>query len=75
MQEAVFDSRLLNDGHLYCPKEFAKPEAKFKVIVTLPDKEVEDASESDIEMAAAADNSDDFLSLEELEYYLSLDEK
>lgn len=75
MQEAVFDSRLLKDGHLYCPKEFAKPEAKFKVIVTLPDKEVEDASESDIEMVSAADNSDDFLSHEELEYYLSLDEK
>ncbi|NIM14328.1 MAG: hypothetical protein GTO45_20020 [Candidatus Aminicenantes bacterium] len=75
MQEAVFDSRLLKDGHLYCPKEFAKPEAKFKVIVTLPDKEVEDASESDMEMAAAVDNSDDFLSHEELEYYLSLDEK
>ena len=74
MQEAVFDSRLLKDGHLYCPEEFAKPKAKFKVIVTLPDHEV-DASESDIEMAAAADNSDDFLSHQELEYYLSLDEK
>jgi hypothetical protein len=75
MQEAVFDSRLLNDGHLYCPEEFAKPKAKFKVIVTLPDNEEEDASESDMEMAAAADNPDDFLSHEELEYYLSLDEK
>ena len=28
MQEAVFDSRLLKDGHLYCPKEFANPEQK-----------------------------------------------
>jgi hypothetical protein len=46
MQEAVFDSRLLNDGHLYCPEEFAKPKAKFKVIVTLPDNGEEDASES-----------------------------
>ena len=74
MQETVFDSRLLKDGHLYCPKEFARPKAKFKVIVTLPDHE-EDPSESDMEMAAAADNSDDFLSRQELEYYLSLDEK
>ncbi|UCH93487.1 MAG: hypothetical protein JSV88_24890 [Candidatus Aminicenantes bacterium] len=72
MQEIVFDSRLLKDGHLYCPKRYANPGAKFKVIVSLPD---EDATDSEIEMAAVVDHSDDFLSKEELDYYLSLDEK
>ncbi len=72
MQEVIFDSQLLKDGHLYCPKEYAKPEAKFKVIVSLPD---EDATDSEMEMAAVADNSDEFLSREEIDYYLNLDEK
>jgi len=39
VQEVVFKSQLLKDGHLYCPKEFADPKAIFKVTVSLPDGE------------------------------------
>jgi hypothetical protein len=70
MQEIVFDSQLLKDGHLFCPKEYARPEARFKVIVSLPDLNVTDG---EIEMAAVTDSPDDFLSKEELDYYLNLD--
>lgn len=44
MQEVIFESQLLKDGHLYCPKEYANPKAQFKVIVSLPDEEVGDSS-------------------------------
>lgn len=40
MQEIVFNTRLLEDGHLYCPDKYAKPKAMYKVIVSLPDEEV-----------------------------------
>jgi hypothetical protein len=36
MREVVFKSELLQDGHLACPKKYAKPWAQFKVIVSLP---------------------------------------
>ena len=72
MHEVVFESQLLKDGHLYCPKEYAKPRARFKVIVSLPD---ENATDSDIELASVIDQSDEFLSEEEIDYYMSLDEK
>jgi hypothetical protein len=72
MHEIVFESQLLKDGHLYCPKEYATPRAKFKVIVTLPDKY---ATDSEIELASVIDNSDEFLSEEELNYYMSLDKE
>ena len=72
MHEVVFESQLLKDGHLYCPKEYAKPRARFKVIVSLPN---EDATDSEIELASAVDNSDEFLSEEEINYYMSLEEK
>lgn len=72
MHEVIFESQLLKDGHLYCPKEYAKPRARFKVIVSLPD---EDASDAEIELASATDHSDEFLSKEEVDYYMSLDEK
>jgi len=39
MQEVEFKSELLEDGHLYCPKKYAKPKAQFKVIVSLPGDE------------------------------------
>jgi hypothetical protein len=39
VQEVVFKSQLLKDGHLYCPKKFADPKAIFKVTVSLPDEE------------------------------------
>lgn len=72
MHEVIFESQLLEDGHLYCPKKYAKPSAKFKVIVSIPG---EDATDSEIESAAAADNSDEFLSEEEINYYMSLKDK
>jgi hypothetical protein len=40
VNEVVFKSQLLKDGHLYCPKEYANLQAEFKVIVSLPDEEV-----------------------------------
>lgn len=72
MHEVVFDSQLLQDGHLYCPQEYANPRARFKVIVSLPD---ESATDTEIELVSVVDHADDFLSKEEVDYYLSLDEK
>jgi len=67
MRESVFNSKLLEDGHLYCPKKFAVKDAKFKVIVSIPQ---DNASDSEIEMASTIDNPDDFLTEEEIKYYL-----
>ncbi len=39
VHEITFQTELLNDGHLYCPKEYASPKAIFKVIVSLSDTE------------------------------------
>jgi hypothetical protein len=38
----------LKDGHLYCPEKYAKPNAVFNVIVSLPEP---DATQNDIETA------------------------
>ena len=38
MNEVVFKSQLLEDGHLYCPEKFADPNAQFQVTVTFSDK-------------------------------------
>jgi len=74
MNTVTFESKLLSDGHLYCPEEFAqKKNALFKVIVIFEDTETE-ASEHDMELSAVNDNSTDFLSEEELGYYFSLEE-
>ena len=74
MGTQTFESRLLPDGHLYCPKEFIKKKnAHFKVIVIFEDADVE-ASENDIELSSIIDISHDFLSEEELNYYLNLEE-
>ena len=70
MQEIMFESQLLKDGHLSCPKEYATPMARFKVIVSIPD---ENATDSELEMASIVDQSDEFLSDQELEYYMNLD--
>ncbi len=72
MHEVIFESQLLKDGHLYCPKEFTSPKATYKVIVSLPG---DIATDSDMETAAVVDQSDEFLSREELRYYMSLDDK
>jgi hypothetical protein len=53
-------------------KEYAEPGAKFKVIVSLPD---ETAADSDIESASVIDQSDEFLSEEEVNDYMKPDEE
>jgi len=60
---------------LYCPKEFAqKTNARFKVIVFFDGNDTE-ASDEEIELSAVKDNtSNDFLSLEEIDYYLKLED-
>ncbi|MBC8180648.1 hypothetical protein H8E88_05935 [candidate division KSB1 bacterium] len=74
METLAFESKLLSDGHLYCPKELTrKRNVKFKVIVTFEDNKIE-ASDIDIELSSINDISDDFLSDEEVNYYLNLDE-
>ena len=70
MQQIIFNTRLLKDGHLFCPKQYAKRNAEFKVIVTIPEIEV---TESDIELATIKDISQDFLTEKEVDYYLNLD--
>lgn len=72
MKKMVFESKLLPDGHLYCPTEIAqKNNAHFKVIVTFKETEFE-ASEHEVELSSAHDASEDFLSEKELDYYLGL---
>ncbi len=74
MNRTTFESKLLPDGHLYCPDEFGqKSNAQFTVIVSFEDSEIE-ASERDTELSAVIDNSTEFLSEEELSYYFSLKE-
>ena len=74
MTTIAFESKLLPDGHLYCPTEFTKRKnVKFKVIVMFEDNTIE-ASDQDIEFSSIRDISEDFLSQEELNYYLNLEE-
>ena len=74
MTKISFKSKLLPDGHLYCPKEFTKKKnVKFEVIVMFEDDKIE-ASDQDIELSTIKDISEDFLSEEELNYYLNLEE-
>lgn len=74
MNAVTFESKLLPDGHLYCPKEFShKKNALFKVLVISEDNEKK-ASDTDIELSAVIDNSEDFLSEEEVKYYLNPDQ-
>lgn len=70
----MFESRVLPDGHLYCPKEFLqKKNIRFKVIAIFEEKEGE-ASDQEIEQSSVNDVSEDFLSEEELNYYFNLSE-
>ncbi len=72
MKKLVFESRLLPDGHLYCPEELAHEEnAIFKVVVTFR-KTNFDASDHEIESASVNDISEDFLTKEDVNYYLNL---
>jgi hypothetical protein len=69
MYEIVFNSKLKDEDSLYCPKEFSFKEAEYKVIVTMPDK---DASDNDIETSAVVDNSEEYLTQDEINYYMNL---
>lgn len=74
METVVFESRLLPDGHLYCPEEFVKNKnIRFKVVVTF-EKIYPEATDRDIERTAIHDVSDEFLTDEEVSYYLNLKE-
>ncbi len=73
MKTAVFDSHLLPDGHLYCPSELAQTHGvRFQVVVTLEEGESSEATAAELELGAAQDTSEDFLSEAELKYYLAL---
>lgn len=73
MKSLVFKSKLLPDGHLYCPEELAhKKDVNFKVVVTFEETHFE-ASEREIETSNINDVSEDFLSEGELNYYLNLE--
>lgn len=72
MPEVVFDSKLLKDGHLYCPKEYAIKKAHYKVIVSITEY---DATDTELELAAVHDSPGDYLTKSEIEYYLKLDDK
>lgn len=75
MQQAlVLDSYVLPDGHLACPERFIQQKnIQFKILVLFDETEKK-ASQVDMEYAAVKDTGDDFLSREELNYYLALDE-
>ena len=74
MNTVTFESRLLPDGHLYCPKKYAYgKKARFKVMVVFEDSEME-ASDHEIEISSIKDISYGFLSQKELSYYLTLEE-
>ena len=74
MNTRIFESRLLPDGHLYCPEEFIKKKnVHFKVTAIFEDSEME-ASEKEIEQSNIIDISHDILSEKEINYYLNLEE-
>ncbi len=72
MNTLIFDTHLLPDGHLACPQEFAhKSHIQFKVIAIFEEQEWA-ASDEDIERAAVRDTPNEYLTSEELTYYLAL---
>ena len=74
MNTRIFDSQLLPDGHLSCPEEFInKKNVQFKVLVIFQETEQEE-SDLDIEQATTQDTGDEFLTREEIDYYMKLDD-
>ena len=67
MSEIVFNTILTNSGTLFCPKEYLFNDAQYKVIVSLPEI-IDDFS--DDENASLLDNSTEYLSKNEINYYL-----
>ncbi|EDN65219.1 conserved hypothetical protein [Beggiatoa sp. PS] len=72
MNALTFESQLLPEGYLYCPKKFHHKNARFQVTVIFED--TTEAGDHDIELAAIQDASNDFLSQKEINYYLKLEE-
>jgi len=74
MNTLSFNSQLLPDGHLYCPEQFThKKDIKIKVLVMFENTQSQ-ASAKEIEQAAVIDNSEEFLSQEEINYYMKLED-
>jgi hypothetical protein len=74
METITFESKLMPNGYLYCPKELVdKKDANFKVVATLDGSGFE-AVDYDLDMCAAKDLCEDFLSEEEVNYYINLKE-
>jgi len=70
MYELTFDSKLSENGTLTCPTEFLFKNASYKVIVNINDY---DKDTIETENSAIIDNSTDFLSQEEVNYYLNME--
>ncbi len=69
MESLTFESKILSDGHLYCPKKYAKKKnVKFKVTVTF-DNIIDEASDQNIELSSTIDVSGETLSKDEINYY------
>lgn len=65
-----FETTIDDKGFLKCPKEYILKDAKYKVLVTNDNDDIL----SDLkEVSAVLDSEQDFLSNEEIEYYLALD--
>ncbi len=75
MSTQVFETQLMPDGHLACPVWISnKRPVRFKVIAFFDEPVVRDrvATDRDIEAAAVVDVSEDFLSDDEVSYYMAL---
>jgi|GEM_PF-4104998 len=70
MTEIIFNTNLSKDGYLLCPKEYLFKEAEYKVIVSFPQKL---ATDDEIEATAVSDNIEEYLTKEEINYYMRLD--
>ncbi len=46
MHKITFKSQLLDDGHLYCPEKYAKPNLMFNVVVSFPGENETDSKNS-----------------------------
>ena len=68
MQQIIFDSNLIDNLYLSCPKEYAIRDAKYKVVAFIPEP---DEEQKDLELSAAND-MDDFLTEDEVKYYMKL---
>ncbi len=68
MSVLVFDTKLTENGMLFCPKEYS-----FNIVINNVIVKIDDEESIDIENSAIMDNSSDFLTEEEVNYYINLD--